>query len=167
MYAKFRFVDLPDETIVQVDWDIERFALERSESTRGARCYEKATLGRLINPACVHDRAGALIMWYLPDLLCKRRTVGPAAINLPALNKIQAFWNGALKQTDVRELLTAAKVAHEKAAARAATVEGKARLTWRQKGFLSEEDAPAYGTGCLDVSPGWFQQRQSVSFIDA
>jgi hypothetical protein len=162
-----RFVIMFYLLSVQTNWDVERLADHvkntRPQSENGsfieayrlAKYFENPQFGEFNEPATVLDRHGRIILWYLPLVFSRYRVVMLFTVLfcfLTCLTEQQNDLNAATL-TVRRPLDSFMKSPRQTKSA-----------SWRHSLFNPPLGGGIFGAGVLNMSPGWFQQSQDVSF---
>ena len=163
---KANFHDFLDaeELLVHTEWDIERYAdrvkLSKvhpdghvgDNDVKLSNYFEEAGLGDIDIPATILDHHHRIIPWHLPSIICQHRIVCTSKKNLEDTENnsswFQDDYNNAVLGLD--KLLEKSMRKHSSS------------TSWRGKGFTLSRPEALFHPGTVDLSPGWFMQRQQV-----
>lgn len=128
------------------------------EDARLAKRYENPQFGEFKEPATVLDQHGHIILWHLPFIFSHYRMVNTfcffVILNPQYLTDPQSDLSAATVAVR-RPLDSFMKSLHR----------NSKTPSWRHSLFDPPSGGGIFGAGVLNMSPGWFQQSQDVSFI--
>jgi hypothetical protein len=143
---------LPATLPVFVELDGERQAL-RSAARQGPKYVVRDSVGVVVDPAVIVDSRNRILVWHLPNIVCREREVRRSLI---------AF----LKRAHVPlPQATVTKGIAENSGLRKILERNVPRTkSWRTECF-EVKAGNRLGFGLADLSPGWFQQAHDVRRI--